>query len=1374
MTDVERRYHDAWLGMAQPYAGLVVSVPVLVEAQCMAKQPREVQDALTSCLILSEAGTAVLTGAPRFFAEVLDLPDELFDSGNALPPPLRLYVPEGKQELRPTRALRRHSPKDIPESSADLPAAALAGLAYIALVWEVPSEVDLDAAETVTGPWSYPAQAKFDRLLRECRVPIGLLTNGRELRLVYAPHGESTGWLSFRMADMATVGGRDLIDAMVMLLGRTRWFGVSAEQQLPALLEESRRKQVSVTTALSGQVFEALEELLAGFSAASEQDRRSLLRQALETEDGHVYSGLLTVLLRLVFTLYCEDRGLLPVDKTTYAEHYSVLALYDQLERDNGRYPDSMDRRYGAYPRLVSLFRAIFLGVAHGDLHLPPRQGDLFDPNAFPFLEGWSAGSAPLTDAEARAAIDVPAVGDGTIFRALRKLILLDGQRLSYRALDVEQIGSVYEALMGFDVERLGPTGGGVRIRLGSKKGSARVWVEPARLLEVAAARRAKWLEEEFGFDKNVAGNITKAVSGAKNVEEAMTALEPLGGKARERARPGALVIQPGPERRRTGSHYTPRSLSEPIVQKTLDPLIRSLGERPSSEALLSLTICDPAVGSGAFLVAACRYLADHVVAAWTREAAEETGALPFGAQTGGEASIAGTGKTKLQLVADAHEDVVNHARRLVAQRCLYGVDKNRYAVQLARLSLWLVTMARNEPFSFVDHAIRHGDSLVGLNFDQIRAFHWEAGHKGEQIETTSGALDQALSEAIALRQRIQDLAADGSVEAHREKARLLDDARDALSRVRLVGDLVVGAFFACEKDKDRQKERNRRLDLVNRWLTTGDLAEEEALKSELCEMQAELWKTQVPFHWMVEFPEVFYRERADPLDPEKKSAVAMVEAFVGNPPFAGKNGISEQGGPAYLPWLQTTHEAAHGNADLSAHFFRRAATLLGTHGTIGLIATNTIGQGDTRATGLQRLVTMDDFRILSAIRDLPWPGDAAVTVSVVQLAKGRPSEPATLELDGRTVEAINSRLRPKPERPDPLPLASNADAAFVGTYVLGMGFTLTPEEREALIAKNAKNAQRIFPYLGGEEVNTSPIQEHDRFVISFGQMHLAQAEEWPDLLSLVREKVKPERDTNKREIRRKYWWRFGEAAPALYAAIAPLSRCLVTAIVSKHSMFSFQPVDRIFSHKLFVFPLVHPGAFSVLQSRIHTAWTWLLSSTMKTDLNYSASDCFETFPFPAEDPRAVHADLERIGERLYAARAAYMTDTEQGLTKTYNALKDPNEADRRILELRALHEQMDAAVLTAYGWSDIAVPLFCIATDADRAALQAFEDEVVDRLFLLNIERARMEAGLGLAPKNGAPSKAISGTDAPEPKPRKKQPAKKKSTEGGQGNLGW
>jgi hypothetical protein len=742
-------------------------------------------------------------------------------------------------------------------------------------------------------------------------------------------------------------------------------------------------------------------------------------------------------------------------------------------------------------------------------------------------------------------------------------------------------------------------------------------------------------------------------------------------------------------------------------VARTLEPLIAAMGEAPSSETLLNLVVCDPAVGSGAFLVAACRFLADHVVAAWTREG-------------------------RLELVASAHDDVVNHARRLVAQRCLYGVDKNKYAVQLARLSLWLVTMARTEPFTFVDHAIRHGDSLVGLSFEQLRAFHWKPE---KQLELPAQLLKDALAEAVGIRKKILDLASEGTYAAQREKELLLLDAEDALDRVRLVGDLVVGAFFAEASDKAREKERQRRLDLVTRWLAAdkrGDVRELSETERELRAMQAELRETQVPFHWMIEFPEVFYAERPDPLDGNKRNGAAFVEAFIGNPPFSGKNGISAAGGPGYIDWLMMLRPEVQGrpNTDLCAYFFRQCADLLGAHGTIGLVATNTISEGDSRLVGLKPLLASGVIH--AAVSDLAWPGDAAVRVAVVHLAFGAAADERTGRLlDGVVVDAISSRLAPGHERSEQVKLTTNAGIAFMGGKLVGAGLAVSMQEYDALVAAAPENAQVLRPYLGGQEVNTNVLGRFDRYMIDFTAHSLEEAKRWPMLLHIAETKVRPAREQDKRGTYRTYWWRPGESGGALYQALAATKRCLVCANVTKHLMFSFQPTTTFFAQTLYVFALDTMSSFCALQSRIHEPWARLLSSSMKNDLRYAASDCFETFPFPNPDPRAVIPSLEAIGETLYETRARFMVDTDQGLTKTYNALKNPNVDDPRVAELRALHEAMDRAVVAAYGW-DLAVPPYCPKDDEERAAVQAFEDAVIDKLFVLNAERAEEEKKAG------------------------------------------
>src|SRR5690554_2263725 len=1072
MTDMDARFHREWLGLAQPIEGLVFAVQVLADAQIAPRVRVELTESLREHIEEHPAGPA-LRNVREFFTGFLgyDRPEMLI-AREALPKEISFYAVEGRQEIRPSFAISRE-PSGAQESSG--PNGAPSREDIFALVWDLSDDagsdraphLSLDKPETETGSWSYPPTAKLERLLRESEIPIGLLTNRRELRLVFAPKGESSGHLTFRFAELLEPAGRPILAALELLLGAERTYGAALEYTLEGLLHESRRRQANVTEALAEQVFEAVEILLEGFERAAERDssgdRPDWLREALAHDEEYVYQGVLSVILRLVFLLYAEDQGLLPVDHPLYAQHLSVLGLYESLREDEGAHPESMHHRFGAYGRLLALFRAIYLGVSHGDLKLPPRRGKLFDPNAFPFLEGGFPGETmPVNLAERRAEMRPPSVDDGTLFRVLDRLIVFEGQRLSYRALDVKQIGSIYESLMGYRVMRAeGPA-----VRLGK----ARVWVELEPLLEMKSADLKRELRERVLLTPPQIRRFEEALKTARqeapgDVEALAEALEPLysGKRAeshRHRAEAGRLVLQPGDERRRTGSHYTPRALTQKVVSRTLEPIIACLGKAPTPEQILSLKICDPAMGSGAFLVEVCRQLADELTRAWRRT---------------GEFSAS----------AERHEDAELHARRLVAQRCLYGVDKNASAVELAKLSLWLITLNRELPFTFVDHALRHGDSLVGLGFEEIRAFDWAAGpnmskgagkgRKGapEQLSFVERVLGEALDAALDYRGEILELADRDDDEAQEEKRRLLTFAEEDSERVRVLADACVGAFFAEAKPKDRERERERRLRLAERWI----LEEDESAGDELRALAEVIRREHAPFHWMLEFPEVFYMERPDPLDGGEVNGAAMMDAFVGNPPFAGKNAITASNGDGYLEWLKALHEGAHGNADLSAHFFRRAAMLMGKHGALGLVATNTIAQGDTRNTGLKALVD-EGWSIFDGVNSMPWPGAAAVTVSIVHAAIGAPKAKARPILDELEVEVINSRLRPKPERPEPVVLRANAGSAYLGSKIYGQGFLLTPEEREELIAKDAKNGERIFPYIGGEEVNTSPTQD--------------------------------------------------------------------------------------------------------------------------------------------------------------------------------------------------------------------------------------------------------------------------------------------------------
>lgn len=1303
----EIRIHQEWLGYLQP-VGLVVAPSALVDAGVYPdREAARRQQELVALVEQDADERCFIPDFPRFTRELLGWQPSDLVPGDALPDGLTAPLPEYGETLRPTwavpdpEAIGRTLPGAWLLLGQDLPTGTALDSVPDDRRPDGSRHVGLGAGTSAHHGWRATPQARFERLLREAGVPAGVLTNGHEIRLVYAPRGESSGHLTFRVDDLLTPAGRPMLGALVMLLGAECLFSVPTHQRLGALLRQSRAHQNTVSTALADQVLGALYELTAGFQAADELRGGTLLGEALRESPQDVYGGLLTTLLRLVFVLYAEDRALLPGD-ALYQQYYSVGGLFERLREDAARYPDTMDQRYGAWAQLLALFRMLHDGARSDRFYLPPRHGHLFDPDAYPFLEGRPFGTRRVMGERT----DPPRVSDGCLYRVLERLLMLDGERLSYRALDVEQIGSVYEAIMGFELVVVRGTSVAVKPKTKKPGSASHLVVDLDALLTIRGAERAKSLKETA--DCELSSTQAKSLAAAGSTEALVGAL---GGRVSPfTPRPvprGAMLLSPTEERRRSGSHYTPRALTEPIVRTTLAPLLAALGVDPHPAQLLALRVCDPAMGSGAFLVEACRQLGDALVTAWQRHG--ETPELP------------------------PDEDAGLAARRLVAQRCLYGVDRNPFAVDLAKLSLWLVTLAREHPFTFVDHALRQGDSLVGFSRRQVAAFHW-GQHAAMQTTFIGQHVEERLDEARKARHVIEAL---GDSDDVRAKTRMLRDADAALGDVRLTGDALAAAFFGATKPKQRAERLADFKALVLGWLD-GTRA-----RSDVEQVVAALRggeRPVTPFHWELEFPEVFDRKNPG------------FDAFVGNPPFAGKNTIIAANAAEYLPFLQTVHPESHGNADLVAHFFRRAYTLLREGGAFGLIATNTIAQGDTRSTGLRWLCT-HDCTLYEARTRYRWPGHAAVVVSVVHGRKG--AHPGPYRLDGRPVERITAFLFHDGGHEDPNPLAENAGRSFQGSIVLGMGFTFddanpdeaTPlAEMHRLIAADARNAERIFPYIGGEEVNDSPTHAHRRYVINFGEMGEEEARRgWPELMRIVEERVRPARLAQKRDIRSRYWWRFGETTPALFEAVRPLDCVLANSQVSAHHAFAFSPTDRVFAHTLNVFTLDSHSAFAVLQSRAHEGWARFLGSSMKDDTRYTPSDCFETFPFPP-GWRADSA-LEAAGRAYYDHRAALMVAANEGLTKTYNRFHDPDERAPAILRLRELHAELDRTVLAAYGWTDLDLRCEFLLDWEDDEEVEGgagvrrrkkpyrlrwpdpVRDEVLARLLALNRRRA---AGVG------------------------------------------
>jgi hypothetical protein len=817
--DPQLRAHRDWLGTLQP-VGLVVSPVALVEAQCVPDQSvMSVQKNLVA-LVEAYENQSVQRHTPSptvgsfldFARDVLEWDLALIagapNAEKSIPEALSVALPEFGETLSPTYCV-----PNLHRSEPSIP--------WQLLVVTLPVATSLDDAGEESGRrWHASPTARIERLLRETQVGIGLLFNGQSLRLVYAPRGETSGHITWPVSEMCEVMGRPVLASLRMLLGSFRLFAAPGNQSLPHVLRESRKYQNVVSTQLADQVLEALHEILRGFQGADEASRGRLLSDAVRDDPDHVYGGLLAVLLRLVFVLFAEERGLM-ADGGTYARHYALSGLFERLRVDAGRYPDTMDQRYGAWSQVCVLFRMIYDGARHGEFELPARHGQLFDPDAWPFLEGRQQG----TRRKEGVRLDIPRVSDGVVFRVLEKLLSLNGDRLSYRALDVEQVGSVYENMMGFTLQRA------TEISLGV--GPQHVVVGLQRLLAVKPSDRVKDLKEHTAVE--LKGKSAEALKTATTIEAVVAAI----GSRRSSLTPTTipshgLYLQPSEERRRSGSHYTPRSLTEPVVRTTLKPILDGIAHTgrdgvATPEAILALKVCDPSMGSGAFLVETCRQLAEALVHSW--EVHGRTQPLP------------------------PDEDLLLFAQRQVVQRCLYGVDRNKLAVDLAKLSLWLATLARKHPFSFIDHSLREGDSLIGLTREQVAGFHWE---KSPKVSLVRQFVEPALVRSEQLRQRIQSMSADDDDTTKRE---LLRESDEALADVRLIGDCVVACFFSADNPNDRTRALETWKVHVQNWLT--DHTGREIIAAFVRETLQEDQRPIRCFHWEVEFPEVFADENS-------------------------------------------------------------------------------------------------------------------------------------------------------------------------------------------------------------------------------------------------------------------------------------------------------------------------------------------------------------------------------------------------------------------------------------------------------------------------------------------------------------------------------
>jgi Eco57I restriction-modification methylase len=920
---------------------------------------------------------------------------------------------------------------------------------------------------TTTGTWTANAVERLAVLLRARDVPVGIVTDGRWWALVTAPRGGATGAAVWD-ASLFSEEPKSL-EGLVALLTRSRFQAAQPKDKLPALFAESLERQEEVTEQLGRQVREAVELLVTTLDQLDRESNGTLLAGV---NDDDFYAGVVTMMMRVVFLLFAEERRLLPSDDDLYVTAYSVGHLVEQLEQADSL-GAVLGQRTAAWHRLLAVTRAVHSGVAHEDLRLPAYGGGLFDPDRYPWLEGRPDAASPA------AAARPPIVDDRTVLRMLRAVqyVVIGGERrrLTFRALDVEQIGYVYEGLLELEVRTATETVLGLTR---PSKWPQKIKEDAEITLASAADLKVKDFTDRTGWSaKKVQAALAKPTADAERVSglqravadpELADQITPFLGLLSfdELGLPtifpsGQRYVTRSHRRAATGTHYTPRSLAEEVAEGALQPLVYRPGPletsdtsqwriRPSKQ-ILELKVADIAMGSGAFLVAACRYLADHLIEAWLDEGDAEALAMDLHRTAG-------------RVGADAEADqLLLKARREITEHCLYGIDINPLAVEMAKLSLWLITMDTERPFGFLDDRLAAGDSLLGLvSLEQLESLHVDA-KEGRRLH--HGTLDFAsewrnkLAQAADLRRKIT---ATGGVTIRdiEHKARLLAQAEKLSGEITAVADAITATGLARAKLKGKKLDQPF-LELYVSVSNGKDLT--EYVEKNLQAPRPVGTVEREPFHWPLVFPEIF----ADTARPG-------FDAIIGNPPFLGGNKISGTMGDDYLNWLQRWDgNCVTGSADLSARFLLRANHLLSSRGQLGFVTVNTIVEGATLRVGLEQI----PLTIRSGRSAHPWPTRSANLQIVEVWASQVPlSRRAGYWLDGEEVPAISSDLQPSGRiKGRPCRLRENNGCAFQGSNILGLGFTLTEDLKDELIARDRRNADVIQPYINGRDLNQGP-----------------------------------------------------------------------------------------------------------------------------------------------------------------------------------------------------------------------------------------------------------------------------------------------------------
>jgi len=1170
------------------------------------------------------------------------------------------------------------------------------------------------------------ASSPVERMVELCRannVRLGLVTNGEQWMLIDAPIGAVTTYASW----YARLWGPEpaTLRSFVNLLGIRRFF-VDTNEQLPALFDESLKLQDEVTEALGEQVRRAVEVLIQRLDRADVDLNRTLLNEVKPPE---LYESALTIMMRIVFLLSAEERGLLLMGDERYEANYAVSTLRMQLRAES---EEILERRWDAWSRLLSIFRAVYGGVQHKEMRLPALGGSLFDPDRFPFLEGRAKGSNWKIDPATPLPID-----NRTVLLLLDAVQLFQGRTLSYRALDVEQIGYVYEGLLERTVIRAKE----VTLDLDATKNAKKPWV---MLDDLEAATDdgdesiKALLKERTGSSASRVKNDLAKITDEAASDKLLTACH--GDQAlRDRIKPyfhflridrwgyplvypvNTFMVTTGADRRETGTHYTPKSLTEAIVKETLEPIVYSgpAEGKPREEwtlktpaELLDLKICDPAMGSGAFLVQACRWLSERLVEAWDKSEAAGNAVTSEGIvvekQNGYE-----------PLRNDAEERLLT-ARRLIAEQCLYGVDVNPLAVELAKLSIWLITLAKGRPFGFLDHNLRSGDSLLGIhNLGQLHYLDMKPG-KNSSKKLFASKIDQAIEEAAALRAELRSRPIR-DIHDVEVMASLDEQARDKLALPELIADALVGEVLTSNgKNVDTTMlsiEAGSAMDGDESQITTLRKRADKGLSIDLPADKP----VRKPFHWPLVFPEVFQRENSG------------FDAFIGNPPFVGNKFWRETFGESFKCQAQLIIGGNTGKIDLCVVFHRRVESLLKDGGAYGLLATSNIAEGSAISTGLGVLAKIGE--IYFSEKGVPWPGKAAVYVSIICFFKGKYRSKKSA--NGIKCNLISARLEPVAhEMWDPKKLCNRLFSFEGVNNSKGKAFLLSPDNEWFEKIRNEPNSL-LVPYITGNDITSNSLTRTNRWALDIADKELSEIERsYPLAHRFLLEVVKPTRTPSALKSYKgliNHWWRFPRHRSELMKRLRKNNNFVCYSKVTKYPICMLAPSSWIYTNKVVLIGIERGDEHAICISSPFQIWLErYCGGALGATLTLSISESIDKFPLPnfSNDNSGI-----QIAQAFNDDAVQWSKDNDGGMTGVMNAIHSPIDTSSEIEKLRCALKKIDEWVLKLYGWEDIKLDYgfheVSHLPESDRVRYTISDTarkEVLQRLSVLNRERYEAE----------------------------------------------